>query len=204
MPDPQTVEVTHPPKPPDKPGWKTTEFYLTMVALVLGGLVQFDVIPVEGEGTWPKIVALGLQVLAAMGYQVSRGKAKSGGGFTIKLGLALCLSGLLLVGSGCNGGRLAVEGLTMEMYPEVCDSAEPVTVPLVATPGAVADERCYPVAVSAPLATVPGRVVYRAPALAYAVPAAPMLAVPERKVPRPPGARAPECPPCPPCPECPR
>ena len=59
-----------------KQGYKTTEFWMTLAVLVLGVLVQSDVLPADGE--WSKAVAMLVQGLAALGYSHSRGQAKSG------------------------------------------------------------------------------------------------------------------------------
>jgi hypothetical protein len=59
-----------------KPGYKTSEFWLTAGATVVGLAIASGVIP--ETGVWPKIVALVVSAFAAMGYTVSRGMAKKG------------------------------------------------------------------------------------------------------------------------------
>lgn len=59
-----------------KPGYKTTEFWLTLVASLVGLALASGLIPVESEMF--KIVGLAGSVLTSMGYQVSRGTAKAG------------------------------------------------------------------------------------------------------------------------------
>ena len=59
-----------------KPGYKTTEFWLTLGATVVGLAIASGVVP--ETGMWPKIVALVVSVFAAMGYTVSRTNVKNG------------------------------------------------------------------------------------------------------------------------------
>ena len=59
-----------------KPGYRTTEFWMTLIILVLGVLVQSGVLPSNGE--WSKAVAMLVQGLVALGYSRSRGQVKSG------------------------------------------------------------------------------------------------------------------------------
>ena len=58
-----------------KPGYKTSEFWLSAVATI-GGLVLASGAFVEGD-TGFKIASLVMSALASMGYSASRGKAKS-------------------------------------------------------------------------------------------------------------------------------
>jgi hypothetical protein len=58
-----------------KPGYKTTEFWLSAVAALVGLLIASGVIPSGGVGE--KIVGLIASVLATLGYSVARGIAKS-------------------------------------------------------------------------------------------------------------------------------
>lgn len=60
-----------------KAGIKTTEFWLTVAANVVGALLasgQFT------EGTTAKLIGVAAMVLTTMGYTVSRGAAKKGAG----------------------------------------------------------------------------------------------------------------------------
>jgi hypothetical protein len=58
-----------------KPGYKTTEFWLSMAALILGALLASGVIP---EGGWiSKLVGGGLAALGQLGYSWSRTKVKA-------------------------------------------------------------------------------------------------------------------------------
>lgn len=68
-------EVVAVPVPvPPKPGYKTTEFWLTAVATFVGLIMASDIIP--SDGIWPKITGLVVALLSSMGYTVSRGMAK--------------------------------------------------------------------------------------------------------------------------------
>jgi len=59
---------------PTKPGFKTTEFWFSTAAAVIGILFASGFIA-EG-GNVDKIVGMAATVLAGMGYTVSRGLAK--------------------------------------------------------------------------------------------------------------------------------
>ena len=58
-----------------KSGWRTSEFYVSLLAIILGGCYAVELIP--SEGPWAKLAGLAVVVLTAFGYTVSRGKAKS-------------------------------------------------------------------------------------------------------------------------------
>jgi len=58
-----------------KPGYKTTEFWLSAAAMIISQLYASGVI---GEGgTASKIVALVASLLTALGYTAARAKAKA-------------------------------------------------------------------------------------------------------------------------------
>ncbi len=59
-----------------KPGYKTTEFWLSAGATVVGLAIASGIVP--DTGMWPKIVALVVSAFAAMGYTVSRTAVKNG------------------------------------------------------------------------------------------------------------------------------
>ena len=61
---------------PVKPGYQTTEFWLTAGATVVGLVIASGMVP--DTGMWPKIVALVVSAFAAMGYTVSRTAVKNG------------------------------------------------------------------------------------------------------------------------------
>jgi len=58
-----------------KPGYKTTEFWLSAAATFVGLLIGSGIIPTSG--TWPQIVGLVTGILGALGYTVSRGAVKA-------------------------------------------------------------------------------------------------------------------------------
>jgi hypothetical protein len=58
----------------EKPGYKTSEFWLTLVTIVLTMLASAGVF---GEQSNPyKVIEIGLGILAAMGYSFSRSSVK--------------------------------------------------------------------------------------------------------------------------------
>ena len=59
-----------------KPGFKTTEFWLSAAATLVGLAIASGIVPTSG--TWPQIVGLVTGVLGAMGYTVSRTVIKHG------------------------------------------------------------------------------------------------------------------------------
>jgi len=58
-----------------KPGFKTTEFWLSAAATVVGLAIASGIVPTSG--TWPQIVGLVTGVLGALGYTVSRTAVKN-------------------------------------------------------------------------------------------------------------------------------
>ena len=60
----------------DKPGYKTTEFWLATLAVVVGVLMASGAF--ESGDSVAKALALVASVLASLGYSVSRGMAKKG------------------------------------------------------------------------------------------------------------------------------
>jgi len=63
---PDEVIVT----PVVKVGYKTSEFWLSLAAMILGALLASGIIP--SDGPWEKIIGLIGSVLGALGYTVSR------------------------------------------------------------------------------------------------------------------------------------
>ena len=61
-----------------KPGYKTTEFWLSLAAAVLGATLASGVLP--AGSVWLKICGVGAMALASLGYSLSRGAAKKGNG----------------------------------------------------------------------------------------------------------------------------
>ena len=62
---------------PVKPGYKTTEFWMSAGATFVGLVIASGIVP--NTGVWPKIVALVVAAFTAMGYTVSRTSVKSTG-----------------------------------------------------------------------------------------------------------------------------
>lgn len=62
-----------------KPGWKTTEFWLTSIVALASLLWGADVLDPDGLGTANKVFGFVVAALGAVGYTVSRGLAKKGG-----------------------------------------------------------------------------------------------------------------------------
>jgi hypothetical protein len=58
----------------DKPGYKTTEFWLSFAALCIGAAFASGVFPTESTGE--KLLGLAATVLTALGYTVSRTMVK--------------------------------------------------------------------------------------------------------------------------------
>jgi len=59
-----------------KPGWKTTEFWLTVIVASGSLLWGADVLDPEQAGTANKIFGFVIAALSSLGYTVSRGLAK--------------------------------------------------------------------------------------------------------------------------------
>ena len=60
---------------PTKPGYKTTEFWLSLAAILLGALFASGAI--SDGGTVAKVAGLASSVLGALGYTVSRTQLKA-------------------------------------------------------------------------------------------------------------------------------
>mgnify|MGYP006295731821 CR=1 FL=1 len=64
-----------------KPGYKTTEFWLSLLATLLGFLLASGVMDAVPQESWIARIVGGLvAVLASLGYSASRAKVKTGGG----------------------------------------------------------------------------------------------------------------------------
>ena len=63
-----------------KPGWKTTEFWLSVMALLVGALIASGAF--ADGGTLAQVLAFAASALTALGYTVARGLAKKGEGST--------------------------------------------------------------------------------------------------------------------------
>jgi len=61
-----------------KPGYKTTEFWLSLLATLLGFLLASGVMDTAPEDSWiAKLVGGLVAVLASLGYAASRAKVKT-------------------------------------------------------------------------------------------------------------------------------
>jgi preprotein translocase subunit Sss1 len=58
-----------------KPGWKTTEFWLSLLAMVLGVVVASGVF--EDGGVVLQVAGIGMAILGKLGYTVPRAKGKA-------------------------------------------------------------------------------------------------------------------------------
>ena len=63
-------------EPSPKPGYKTTEFWLSVVAALVGLTYASGIIGAETQAD--KIMGFASSILATLGYTVSRGLAKKG------------------------------------------------------------------------------------------------------------------------------
>lgn len=84
-----------------KPGWKTTEFWLSLITIIVTAVLGSGLLP---EGHWiTKAIAAAAAALASAGYAVARGNAKRGAdplksvvflvaGVSTILGLSACAS----------------------------------------------------------------------------------------------------------------
>jgi hypothetical protein len=54
----------------DKPGYKTTEFWLSMAAIIVGALLASGVLP--ADSVWLKVAGIVSSVLGAIGYTANR------------------------------------------------------------------------------------------------------------------------------------
>jgi hypothetical protein len=61
---------------PIKPGYKTTEFWLSAAVAVIGLLMSSGVI--QTGSNLDKIIGIAASALAALGYSISRGNTKAG------------------------------------------------------------------------------------------------------------------------------
>ena len=57
-----------------KPGYKTTEFWLSLTAILVGAAIASGVFPVDSNGD--KLLGLVATVLSSVGYTVSRSLVK--------------------------------------------------------------------------------------------------------------------------------
>lgn len=61
-----------------KPGWKTTEFWVTLATVVVGGLVTLGYLPKEqGDHLLPLVIFIIGLVMPAVSYNYGRAAVKS-------------------------------------------------------------------------------------------------------------------------------
>ncbi len=58
-----------------KPGYKTTEFWMSTVVTLIGLIVASGAI--ETTSTWGQVLAYAMSTLATLGYTASRGRVKA-------------------------------------------------------------------------------------------------------------------------------
>lgn len=68
---PETTEI----QPAVKPGYKTTEFWLSLIATLTGAALASGIVP--DTGLAGKVIGLIVSALGALGYTVARTKAKA-------------------------------------------------------------------------------------------------------------------------------
>lgn len=62
-----------------RPGWKTTEFYLSLAAVIIGAVMASGALEGLGGDHWVvKVIGIVASVLGALGYTVARGFVKAG------------------------------------------------------------------------------------------------------------------------------
>jgi hypothetical protein len=60
-----------------KPGWKTSEFWLSSVAVAIGAALALGLVP--SDSVYEKIAGVAMAILASWGYTSARSTAKKGG-----------------------------------------------------------------------------------------------------------------------------
>ena len=60
-----------------KAGVKSSEFYLSLVAVALGVVISTGIADPDGAGTWDRVVGVVCALLASFGYATGRSKIKT-------------------------------------------------------------------------------------------------------------------------------
>jgi len=60
-----------------KPGFRTSEFWLSTAATLVGLVMASGVLPEQADNMWVRLIGGVVAVLAALGYTASRAKVKS-------------------------------------------------------------------------------------------------------------------------------
>lgn len=71
-----TMTPATPATPAVKPGYQTTEFWLSLAAILVGAVVSSGIVPETGP--YAQVVGLITSVLGGLGYTVSRTMIKKG------------------------------------------------------------------------------------------------------------------------------
>jgi hypothetical protein len=69
MPDTNTTNIA-------KPGYKTTEFWLSFAAVIVGAVQASGIVPAEGP--WNQVLGMAISALVALGYTGARMAMKKG------------------------------------------------------------------------------------------------------------------------------
>lgn len=59
-----------------KPGYKTTEFWLSFAAVIVGAIQASGIVP--SEGPWNQVLGMAISALVALGYTGARMAMKKG------------------------------------------------------------------------------------------------------------------------------
>lgn len=105
------------PPPSTKPGYRTTEFWLKVAALLLTALFASGAIPTSGPAA--TITAIAATMLGALGYTVSRSFVKAAG-----MLLVIALAGSSMI--ACSGAGAVVK--KEASYLEGCSAADAATI----------------------------------------------------------------------------
>jgi hypothetical protein len=114
MTDQATTTITPTPAAPPDPGYTTTEFYMSLAAVILGAFIASGLFP--SDSIVMKITGMVSSVLAAFGYSLSRGivkaayhRAQAALPAAAAVALALHLSACACTGSGANSVACVVQ-----------------------------------------------------------------------------------------------
>jgi len=104
------ADITEPTHPAEKPGWKTTEFWLTLAAVLIAAFLNSGVLPDTSIAV--KIASIAAAALASLGYTAGRSYVK--GSLTLLLGLALSVGAVSM--SGCAGASNAIKTVGQDAF----------------------------------------------------------------------------------------
>ncbi len=69
--------VNDPKSPAQKPGWRSSEFWISLASMIVGALLASGLI--ADDSTWGKLLGMAAMLLTSLGYQVSRTVVKASG-----------------------------------------------------------------------------------------------------------------------------